>query len=146
MIHFLLTFNFLGALATKSEIKVKSTRKPLSKSKPQRSSSFKSQSKSTLKPVIGKSQYNNFLLMLRDAIDGDYPQQTQLDILRGAKEYIIHLQQLIHQDDEVSFFFNFKKIFFLEYDYLYYLFPIATNRSQQTRRSIILAALTTRNG
>ena len=98
----------LGTLGTKSETKVKSTRKPLGKTKPQRSSSFKSQSKSTLKPVICKSQYNHFLLMLRDAIDVEYSQHseiTQLDIIRGAKDYIIHLQQLIHQDDEVSILF-----------------------------------------
>ncbi|KAI6650434.1 hypothetical protein LOD99_5871 [Oopsacas minuta] len=91
-----------GHVCTKSETKVKSTRKSLSK-KPQRSSSFKSQSKSPLKPILAKSQYNQYLLMLRDALVEYTPhreEDSQLEILRNAKEYIIHLQQLIHQDDQ----------------------------------------------
>ena len=88
---------------------MKSSRKPLSKAKPQRSSSFKSQSKSPFKPVIAKSQYNQCLSLLRDALDDYSPrtEATQLEILRNAKEYILHLQQLIHYDDQVNIFVTY---------------------------------------
>lgn len=88
--------------SNKSDVKVKTSRKPLLKTKPQRSSSFKLQSKSAIKPVMVKSKHHRSLQMLRDALP-ETPQRpvvSQLDILQDAIQYIIQLQQLIHMDDQ----------------------------------------------